>query len=191
MSSILETQQKFKTLLKIIERQRPGFTESYGDGLTFEEIHLLFPDLFIPDGLLAIYSCISGSNLAFRNSLKPCVDVIPMYRLIPINQITGVIKNLEKLLKEYPEVDNWKPDMIPFMKNESGDYYLIRSLEEDQSIWNIRHDSYESEPSPYCMNMETFIDFTIDCYKSKAYSLGKNSYLKTDFELKAKIREKY
>jgi uncharacterized protein Usg len=191
MNSILEIQQKFNRLLKLIENQRPGFIEAYGLGLTVEEIHLRFPEIFISSDLLGIYTCISGLNLSSQNPQYLWTDIIPEYSLVSINQVKKEIDKFQDLSKIYPELDDWKSDMIPFLMNESSDYYCVRTLENDHSVWLIVHDNYDFDLKPSFPSTSVFIDFTIDCYQSKIYFLDEDNYSCINYDFLDKIGDKY
>jgi hypothetical protein len=181
-------QRKFKTLIKIIEKQRPGAFARYYNGPSSEEIEPLLPGRSIPDELVALYSCFDQSNATLPEKFTFLDEIRPSFSLIPMQETSKIIKNLERLFLEYPEVDYWQPDMIPFMKNESSDYFVIRTLEDDRSIWLIFHDM---EPIYYFQNMDLFLDFIIECYRKKAYYVDKDGCPLTNFDLEDEIKERY
>jgi hypothetical protein len=181
-------QRKFKSLIKIIEKQRPGAFAKYYNGPSSEEMGALLPDRNIPDELVAIYSCFDRVNASLPEKHSFLDELRPSFSLIPMNEISKIILNLERLAREYPEADFWQPDMIPFMRNESSDYFIVRTFEDDKSIWLIFHDN---EPLYYFQNMGLFLDFMVECYKKKAYYLDEDGFPYTNFDLEDEIKERY
>jgi hypothetical protein len=173
--------KKIRKLLKIIDKQRPGFIDTYGKELQSEEVHRIIANRHIPEGLTAFYSFINTSGV--YSGLVGYI--IPNWELIPIQNIKDTVKRLQDLKNKYPSLDWWKPDMIPFLTNGCGDYYCVRSLENDQSVYIIYHDD---EPFREFLCLEEFLNFTIECYEKKIYFLDNEGCLDCNYDLLEKLR---
>ncbi|WP_448268410.1 hypothetical protein [Nostoc sp. DSM 114159] len=63
-------QQYFRNLLEIIENQRPGYIAVLKDGLLDDEIQNSITTHPIPEGLIAIYSCVKGCCFELPNNFN-------------------------------------------------------------------------------------------------------------------------
>jgi len=187
MSKFTNTQQKFKELINLVEKQRPGYIQSLGQGSPIEELSDLMDNPSLPEELIAIYSCVRGTSWDGLEDDK-LMDLIPSYGLIPIDEIEEEIRSLSKVRDEFPNYW-WKPDMVPFLRDYSSDYYCVRTLPDDHSIVSIMHDC-DGAP-PYYQDIESFLDTVIECYKQGAYFLDEEGFLVENEELEEQIRKKF
>jgi hypothetical protein len=172
---------KIDKMLKLIDKQRPGFIDTLETNLTINDIHSSIPNRSVPRSLVSFYSCISGYK---KNDQGYSLEIIPRYTLIPVHMIAARIQEFNNTYENYPELDEWKPDMIPFLESFTGDYYCIRSLDIDNSMHLIYRDA-----DSFCVyqDIEHFLEVTIECYERKAYFLNENKYLTYDRDLRNKI----
>ncbi|MDM9382619.1 hypothetical protein QUB80_18145 [Chlorogloeopsis sp. ULAP01] len=106
--------QDFRNLLEIIEKQRPGYIANLGEGLSAEEIQKCITIHPIPEGLIAIYSCISGFCFKRYKDFNYPTDLLPGYVLIEIDKVQKIINLLQEVYHKYPDSWHWQPDMISF-----------------------------------------------------------------------------
>lgn len=188
MDKFERTKTLFSILLEVISKKRKKYVNSLGQSLSPDEVRALISIQPVPDELVAIYTCVRGTPWDHEDT--KLWGLIPGYGLIAINEINEIINKFIEWRNEGIEQD-WQPDMIPFLQNYSGDYYFIRSLEDDNSIVSLIHDA--GLYSSIYQNIEHFILTTIDCYKKKLYVLEEGILAdndKLDFiKLKKQIKE--
>jgi SMI1 / KNR4 family (SUKH-1) len=187
MSKRAKIEQDFRTLLGIIEQQRPGYTARLGTGLSDEEIEERIKIHPIPEGLFAIYSCVKGGY--FQGEDIYSADFISGFYLIDVNSINAEIKSWEKTYKTYLGDTLWQPDMIPLLMNDCGDYYCVRTLPNDQSVVHIIKGS--PELWVICQSLEDFILIITECYKQNVYFLDEYGDLDCQWDLVEEIIAKF
>jgi hypothetical protein len=173
---------KVEYLVKLINEQRPGFLEKFKSNASIDQIHQSIPSQLIPTGLTEIYSCIRG--VKFEQSDMDLFDLIPGYELLALDEIDDIYRSLNDGYAKYPILDEWKSDMIPFLRHARGDLYCIRSLENNQSIYSLYKDDFGFY---VYQDMEHFLDVSIACYEQKAYYLDEEQYLVRNYELRNMI----
>ncbi|NJR54629.1 MAG: SMI1/KNR4 family protein [Acaryochloris sp. CRU_2_0] len=156
--------KKLKKLLDIVENQRPGYLEAIGYGISTDAIYAEFSQRSIPNELIAIYSCIGNPPSLTSKVPFMWLDIVPLFEFIPFCKIKKEINEFDRkrLAHEAYDCDWIKPDMLPFLKNESGDFYCFRTLEKDRSIHHIYHDE---EPYCVCPDLSSFFDMLYEMYK--------------------------
>jgi hypothetical protein len=183
MNSNQIIRSKVEYLVNLINEQRPGFIDYFKSDSSVEKIYEAIPIQIIPEGLIEIYSYIRGVSRFERSDINS-FDLIPDYELFSLNEISNMMKILRDSYSKRPSLDDWKLDMIPFLRNCRSDFYCIRSLDNDQSIHLIYRDDMGF--SVY-QDIEHFLDVSISCYLQKAYFLDEEGYLICNDELKNKI----
>jgi hypothetical protein len=99
MSKRTKIEQDFRTLLKIIEEQRPEYTAGIGTGLSDEEVEKCIKIHPIPEGLFAIYSCVKGGY--FCSEDYSTYFLPGYYYLLDINSINAEIKGCEEIIVKF------------------------------------------------------------------------------------------
>ncbi|MDM9381773.1 SMI1/KNR4 family protein [Chlorogloeopsis sp. ULAP01] len=190
--------QDFRKLLEIIEQERPGFISILGKGLPDEEIQKYINIHLLPEGFIAIYSCIRGGvYFESLNDFNDSIDFIPTYYndfipgyyFIEIDKIEEVIKTWQDIYSKYLEECPWQPDMIPFLEDSAGDYYCVRTLPDNQSVVLL----FKGEPgiTIICQSIKDFLLIVAECYKQNAYFLDEDRYLNCNYDLEKKIILKF
>lgn len=176
-------ERDFENFLEIIENQRPGYIAAMGEGVSDEIIRDCIKIHPIPEGLMAIYSCVKGLSVSkLIEKFDYPTDFIPGCDLINIYEFDKII-NLLKAVHRNPEPWVWQPDMIPFLVYCGVDYYCVRTLPSDQSVVFC---SKENQWITICQNIEDFILIITECYKQNAYFLD-DVYLEKNYDLEEKI----
>ncbi|MEH1886483.1 SMI1/KNR4 family protein [Nostoc sp.] len=176
-------QQYFRNLLEIIEKQRPGYIALLKEGLLDDGIQNSIKTHPIPEGLIAIYSCVKGYDLELPKNFDFPTYLLPGYDLIQIDKVNSVINLLQSVHKN-PDCWGWQPDMIPFLYGSGGDYYCVRTLSDDQSVvWTPKDDVLYI----ICKNIKDFILIITECYKQNAYFLDEYRDLECNYDLEEKI----
>jgi hypothetical protein len=187
-TDIKKLSTKFKKLLKTINKQRPGFFDAVYKGNKIDKINSEIPNQLIPNGLIAIYLNVGGDVSHVKKNFYKLSPLVPEYIFLELSRIKANIKLMEEVSLLYPELQDWKSDMIPFLTNESGCFYCVRSLENDQSV----HLFLKDDPPLYiCSNLNSFFDMILEQYTEKAYFTDEDGYLDCNWELLMKIRNKY
>jgi hypothetical protein len=184
--------QKFNTLLKTIEKQRPDFKKNLGGGLSLIEIQEELARPLIPEGLKVIYSNIGKSSIDYR-LCEYSTEIIPMFSFLPFYKINCVLEMQRELNEKYRDDTNWideiwMEDLIPFLEDGAGTFYYVRSLENDQSIYCI---DKVGESLHAAKDFNDFFDMLIELYRKKAFFLDKKGRLKYDSDLEEEICNKY
>ena len=142
----------------------------------------------IPDELKCIYlnignnSCIDIPSWDFR-----CI--MPLYEFIPLRLIQREMDISNEVAIELPEIDTgYKPDMIPFLYNQSGCSYYFRTLPNDSSIHYI--DKVEGR-FYQCSDLGVFFDMLSEQYENNVYFIGEDGRLKCNYDLEEEISKKY
>lgn len=187
-TDIKELSAKFNQLLKTVNNLRPGFYDAVYNGNNIEKINSELSNFLIPNGLKAIYLNVGGDISHVKNNFYKLSTFIPGYIFLELSRIKSEINIMEKVNISYPELKFWKPDMIPFLTNESGCLYCVRSLEEDQSVHLLLKDD---SPLYICSNLNYFFDMVLELYTEKAYFTDEDNYLDCNWELLNKIRNRY
>ena len=187
MSKRSKIEQDFRTLLEIIEQQRPGYTAKLGTGLSDKEIEKRIKIHPIPEDLFAIYSIVKGGD--FTDEDMYSTDFIVGFYLISLNRINAVIELLEEIYNKYLDDTFWQPDMIPFLGNDCGDYYCVRTLPNDQSVVQIMKGS----PNIWviCQSLEDFILIVTECYQQNVYFVDEYGDLECQWDLLEEIIVKF
>ncbi|MGV0101762.1 Knr4/Smi1-like domain-containing protein [Nostoc sp. DSM 114160] len=187
MSASENIQQYFINLLEIIEKQRPGYIAVLKEGLLDNEIQNSIINHSIPEGLIAIYSCVKGCDLERPNDLDFPTYLLPGFDLIEIDKVDRFINRLHSVHKD-PDCWGWQPDMIPFLYGSGGDYYCVRTLSDNQSVVRIPKDDVLYIISE---SIKDFILIVTECYKQNAYFLDEDRYLECNYDLEEKIIVKF
>jgi hypothetical protein len=185
MNSENRLQSKVTTLINLMDAQRPGLIQALSSKFTIDQIHEAIPGYKIPQGLLEILLQIRGCEKFERIGLR-LSTFIPDHELIAISEIHQTIQGLNECFALYPELDDWKPDMIPFLFDGAGNFYCVRTLENDQSVHIVYHD--DAEIWVY-QDIEHFLDVNIECFLKNAYFIDEDGFLECNYELRDEIYE--
>jgi hypothetical protein len=156
-------------LLSIIREKRPDDFQYLGNGLSRAEIESKVKIHPIPEALIDLYSCVSGSNKDFSGYI-----ISGSWNLIFINDINEEIKwqkrRNKSMLDTFPDYEfgMYSNNMIPFLDDGSGNCVCVKNLPDDQSVWYIPK---SDEPSPYYISIDHFLLTSIACYEREAYFL--------------------
>jgi hypothetical protein len=191
MLRLKDTRSIFRDLLQEIQKIRPEYISSLGEGLTIDHISDQLNIQPIPEEIIAIYSCVSGSPLYASSSPSfsdldgsRLWDFIPGYGLIRLNDINQVIHSALSFKAEEPDYE-WELGWIPFLADFSGNYYCINRLNKNQTIICVDN---EIGCSICSQNMNSFLLATLECYKQNVFFVDEDGWLDcNDYELQAKI----
>lgn len=142
----MDTQALIRELRDIYISKYPDCKEKIGKGSSLTQIDSAITKIRpIPKALIDIYSCVGGKN----SDLDYCYDFpVAGYSLVPLDKIDSNIEIYEGLRRwewneyfkdlneaEFNKVTKWKPDIISFLEDGGGDDLVIRTLPNDESIW--------------------------------------------------------
>ena len=177
--------RKFKRLLNIVEGQRPGFINALGSGFSLEEIQNALPNRTVPDELKCIYLSVGKDPPSGGGFLR---YLMPIFEFIPLHHIQETMNTSNILALEYPEVNEYKVDMIPFLFDQSGDYYYFRTLSKDRSVHYI---DKEGNRFYECSDLGIFFDMLFEQYEANVYFMEDGGWLECDADLEEEIAQKY
>jgi hypothetical protein len=176
----MNTQDKFRELLRIIASQRPEDVKALGSGLSREEILSVLKFQSVPEGLISIYSCVRGVS-----EKDAPHDLIPGWTLIAIDELNYYIDFLNPKV----QAEQMEQDMIPFLFDGCGSYYCIRSLPDDQSIYDLPK---SDEFIKLYRDMDSFLDTSIACYREEAYYLDEEEgFWDIDYDKRDEIARRF
>ena len=164
----MNTQEICERLLAVIQEKRPDELHYLGKGLSREEIESKIKTRPIPETLIDLYSCMSGTP---DIDLHYCI-ISSGWNLLYINDVNEVIDRIAESNKLFFDLfpdykfGMYSKTMIPFLYDGHGNFICVKNLPNDDSLWFI------PKAGDHCVafnNINHFLLTGILCYEREAY----------------------
>jgi hypothetical protein len=165
----MSTKEIIEKLISVINDKRPEVSKYIKKGISRKKIESNIKAHPIPDSLIEIYSCTSGSKTDDHLYL-----ISPGWDLLNINDINEKLEWLEFsnkfMIENFPDyhLGMYSKHMIPFLDDDGGNIMCVKNLPDDQSVWQIPKDD---EPYKDYISIDHFLLTSLQSYERGVYYL--------------------